>query len=451
MEYYSKLERIARNCLIKPIKIVTLATSLYLTSKAYSKEIYIPKDYPTIQTGIDVSVNGDRVIVSQGRYNELIDFRGKAITLKGLEGPEATVIDGSGLDDSVVKCTSGETQDTILDGFTITRGTGKSLEGIKCGGGMVNLESSPTVSNCIFLENIAGTGPAGGIGGGVYNRNSNFDISNCYFIDNKASNGAGMRNDSSNVKIENCKFLSNISFNDGGGLVNLNSSSVVSYCIFANNKASGDGGALFNNGELSLLNCTIAKNSSRYGGGLIEEGQSTIINCIFHKDSGSPILGRYGGSALISYSNFQGGSDSPELGNMYADPLFVDENNGDYHLQSNSPCIDTGDPESPKDPDGTRADMGALFYDHRTYFIRGDADKNEAVQLTDAIYILNWLFKGGEEPKCLDAADADDNGKVDLADAVKILNHLFKGDPDLPTPYPEAGIDPTEDELSCAA
>ena len=50
-------------------------------------------------------------------------------------------------------------------------------------------------------------------------------------------------------------------------------------------------------------------------------------------------------------------------GNIDADPLFVDPVNGDFHLQAGSPCIDTGDPSSPLDPDGTRADMGAYYFD----------------------------------------------------------------------------------------
>lgn len=88
MQYYSKLERIAKNYIIKPIKIAALATSLYLTNQAYSRDIYIPQDYPRIQAGIDASVNGDNVIVFPGTYNELIDFKGKAITLKSSDGPD---------------------------------------------------------------------------------------------------------------------------------------------------------------------------------------------------------------------------------------------------------------------------------------------------------------------------------------------------------------------------
>ena len=50
-------------------------------------------------------------------------------------------------------------------------------------------------------------------------------------------------------------------------------------------------------------------------------------------------------------------------GSISADPRFADLQNGDYHLMWNSPCIDAGDPWSPHDPDGTRADMGAFYTD----------------------------------------------------------------------------------------
>jgi hypothetical protein len=49
--------------------------------------------------------------------------------------------------------------------------------------------------------------------------------------------------------------------------------------------------------------------------------------------------------------------------NRNEDPLFVDPGNSKYHLFYNSPCIDTGDPASPLDPDGTRVDMGAYYFD----------------------------------------------------------------------------------------
>jgi hypothetical protein len=82
-------------------------------------------------------------------------------------------------------------------------------------------------------------------------------------------------------------------------------------------------------------------------------------------------------------------------------------------------------------------------------FIRGDADQNLLVNLTDAVFTLNNLFTGGTEPPCLDAADADDNGLVNLTDAVVVLNHLFQGATAPPAPYPDLGTDPTADDVSC--
>ena len=67
--------------------------------------------------------------------------------------------------------------------------------------------------------------------------------------------------------------------------------------------------------------------------------------------------------------------------------------------------------------------------------------------------VLNWLFQGGSEPGCQDAADIDDSGVIDLTDAVRLLDFLFRGGPEPPAPGSEAcGEAPTADELeTCAA
>ncbi len=81
-------------------------------------------------------------------------------------------------------------------------------------------------------------------------------------------------------------------------------------------------------------------------------------------------------------------------------------------------------------------------------FRRGDADINCAVQITDAVFTLNWLFQGGKVPRCQDAADANDNGRVDISDAIHSLGYQFLGGPPPPLPGPEVpGPDPTLDDL----
>ena len=48
--------------------------------------------------------------------------------------------------------------------------------------------------------------------------------------------------------------------------------------------------------------------------------------------------------------------------NIMLESMFIDTTNGDYHLTAESSCIDAGNPDSPYDPDGTIADMGAFYY-----------------------------------------------------------------------------------------
>jgi len=84
-------------------------------------------------------------------------------------------------------------------------------------------------------------------------------------------------------------------------------------------------------------------------------------------------------------------------------------------------------------------------------FLRGDPDGNGAVQLTDGIFLLNFLFLGGDSPGCFDAADADNNGTIQMTDGIYLLNYLFLGGSPPPTPFDGCGPDPAEpaDELAC--
>ncbi len=60
-------------------------------------------------------------------------------------------------------------------------------------------------------------------------------------------------------------------------------------------------------------------------------------------------------------------------------------------------------------------------------FIRGDANADKQIDISDAISILEWLFLGGKKPECGETADTNDDDRVDLTDAVNILYALFLG------------------------
>jgi hypothetical protein len=75
--------------------------------------------------------------------------------------------------------------------------------------------------------------------------------------------------------------------------------------------------------------------------------------------------------------------------------------------------------------------------------VRGDANSDEVLDLSDALSVLFYLFGGRAPPACVDALDADDKGSVNLTDALFILGYLFQGGPQPPQPYPAWGPDPT--------
>jgi hypothetical protein len=83
-------------------------------------------------------------------------------------------------------------------------------------------------------------------------------------------------------------------------------------------------------------------------------------------------------------------------------------------------------------------------------FQRGDSNgSDDGLDLSDAFHTLEFLFREGAAPRCLDAADANDDGSVNLSDAVFTLLFLFAGGSPPPHPFPGCGSDSTSDTLGC--
>ena len=382
--------------------------------------------YCSIQTAIDNAVDTDEIVVAPGTYFDTINFVGKAITLQSSGGPEVTTIDAQQTG-TVVTCDSGEGADTVLDGFTITGGTGTGPGAITVGGGMYNRDaSSPTVTNCTFSGNTARRG--GGMynqdgssptvtnctfigsrssfgGGGMFNAESSPTVNGCTFTGNSATFGSGMFNDHSSPTVTHCTFEGN-SVNQGGGMLNQTGSSptvisctfsgnngsgngggmlntdtgtspTVINCTFSGNSIRGGGGGIFNTGSSSptVINCTFAGNTAGFGGGGMLssfECSPTVTNCILWGDIVGEIADFEGSVTTVSYSNVQGGWQG--TGNINADPVFVDPDNGDFRLQPGSPCIDAGDNTAV--PKGTTTDLDGnpRFVDDTATIDTGNGD-----------------------------------------------------------------------------
>jgi hypothetical protein len=60
-------------------------------------------------------------------------------------------------------------------------------------------------------------------------------------------------------------------------------------------------------------------------------------------------------------------------------------------------------------------------------FTCGDANSDESVDVSDAVFIINYAFAGGSPPDPIEAGDANCDSSVDVSDAVYIINYAFAG------------------------
>lgn len=63
------------------------------------------------------------------------------------------------------------------------------------------------------------------------------------------------------------------------------------------------------------------------------------------------------------------------------------------------------------------------------YARRGDANGDGKTTVSDVVFLVNYLFKGGPSPVPLTAGDANCDTKVTVSDVVYLVNYLFKGGP----------------------
>jgi len=268
----------------------------------------VDSPFSSIQYAIDMSSDGDSVLVSAGTYYENINFNGKDIFLKGISGAETTLLLASNSTLPIFLFANWETENSIVDGFR--------LENTEIFGGAFKLQghSKPIIRNCIIRHTIS-QHPVS-----FWHSGANFV--NCIFSNNEGMSPIHFDANSLTPNIVNCTFVNNNAVD--AGVAQINSPPVFKNCIMWGNS-----------------------------GGNAENIQ---------------------GTALISYSIIEGGYEG--IGNIDLNPQFTDPDNGDYTLQSSSPCIDTGDPDSDgdgedyttdtddRDPDDTRIDMGAYPFFH---------------------------------------------------------------------------------------
>jgi hypothetical protein len=73
---------------------------------------------------------------------------------------------------------------------------------------------------------------------------------------------------------------------------------------------------------------------------------------------------------------------------------------------------------------------------------RGFINTDPRVDLSDAVALLNFLFRGLAPPPCMAAADTNNDNRVDISDAIYLLRWLFAGGAEPTAPFLSCGFDP---------
>ncbi|MBM3769565.1 MAG: hypothetical protein FJW32_29665, partial [Acidobacteria bacterium] len=205
--------------------------------------------------------------MASGPYNERIDLKGKAITLKSTAGRANTFISSGGVAGAIVSCVTGETANCVIEGFTIYGANGT---------GIAITSASPVFKFCAINQNY-----------------------------NSAANGGGVAftGTAGSPRFEDCQFFGNRAVGREGGAMALSATGGTMTCVrctFSSNEATASfGGAIWASGTtLSLTDCSFMSNSvtaslgDRQGGAIYCTGSLTASGCTF---SNNAVAVGYGG------------------------------------------------------------------------------------------------------------------------------------------------------------
>jgi parallel beta-helix repeat protein len=304
----------------------------------------------TIQEAIDRAKDGDEIVLQPGTYtgngNRDIDFRGKAVTVRGVDPHDpavvaATIIDCQGTETELHRgfnFHSGEGSNSVVAGLTITNGCApweqvNAFHAGPAGGAILCDSSSPTIRQCRITNNMARAAaiynawgdPA--FGGGICCLASSPRIVDCEISDNSATgvffyggHGGGVYSVAGSPVITNCTITdnaANLSLEEfwpggtceGGGIC-CDEATAVSRCTISGNVA-GDG-----------------NNSSCFGGGVSCTGSTTIRNCTITGNTsvGGNNRGSLGGGVFCE------GGTGMEIADCVISGNWTDEGGGIYCL-----------------------------------------------------------------------------------------------------------------------
>jgi len=237
---------------------------------------------PSISSVLKMAGVSDEIWVQSGIYYESVTLEHGVALYGGFAGTETTreerdwynnntTIDASAPSSSIAVIGADQ---AILDGFTITGGSGTIGSGVYCG------KASLLLSNCNIINNI------GGLGCGLSFSQSSATLINCKIADNlgnKESSGCGISCLGASVSLFGCTIANNAAKRVGGGIYCVGSTLLLTSCTLSGNTAEENAGGVFcSESTLVAIDCTFSDNRSKSsGGGLyVETSSSTLTRSI---------------------------------------------------------------------------------------------------------------------------------------------------------------------------
>lgn len=301
-----------------------LVTSLLLTGAARAATLTVAPG-ESVQAALDRAADGDLIALTAGVYPGDVDFRGRAVTVRGVGA--TTVLAGTGTG-PVVRFVTGEGRSSVLDAVMVTGGV--ALDG----GGILVRDASPTIVRCVVTANRAVSR-----GSGIHLERANARVANTLFLANRT---AGL--DPHTVQV-------------AGGAPVVENNTIV--------RGDSNGILVGGGSTATIRNNVVASNGARVDGevrgrGICDFGAATVIQYnVFHQNRRAALL-TTGGTDYRRIRAAQRALDDPRIaGNLDGDPRFVAPRMGDYRVRAGSRAIGAGHPDPAfANRDGSRNTIG---------------------------------------------------------------------------------------------